>query len=540
MIINGDSKIELKKLEENSVDQLVTDPPYGYSFMGKDWDKAIVSVDIWKEVLRVLKPGAFGFIMSAPRQDVLSRMIVNISDAGFDVDFTSIYWTYATGFPKAHNISKGIDKKLGKEREVVGVNERLAKYLPKEKGKGLENIHTKTWEEARKITAPNSDQAKQMEGSYGGFQPKPAVEVIIVVQKPPTESTQVGQALDNGKGITWLGDCRIPYADDDTPSAGCRTQDYFKDDGEHKPWAANSGRFPANLLISDDVLDDGKEYKGGTWNNYSKGPVFYDGDKSAYKTLKQAKDTGGYSRFFSLDAWAEKNLPFLITPKTSKKEKNAGCKNLIIMEIKLCVENMELDTLQKKVMLESMEKWGTELFGNNTMEKSHMDMRYTTKMKTNKIILYLILNSKHPLNTKDYILSVIRTKKGNGGNHVENVENTKELKQIITSELMVYLRGVNPVVLETQLKINISEACSHPTVKPIKLMSYLITMGSREGEVVLDPFAGSGSTGVAAVNLNRKYIMIEMDDIYFEILKARITHAEDQLGFLKKLKGRED
>src|SRR5260370_22889872 len=63
--------------------------------MGKDWDKAVPCVDIWKECLRVLKPGAFAFIMSAPRQDVLSQMIIRLSEAGFRTDFTSLYWAYA-------------------------------------------------------------------------------------------------------------------------------------------------------------------------------------------------------------------------------------------------------------------------------------------------------------------------------------------------------------------------------------------------------------------------------------------------------------
>ena len=109
----GDCLEKMKELDENSVDLIVTDPPYGYSFMNKDWDKVVVGVPIWKECLRVLKHGAFAFVMSAPRQDVLSRMITNLSDAGFNTGFTSMYWAYATGFPKAMNVAKTIDKKLG-------------------------------------------------------------------------------------------------------------------------------------------------------------------------------------------------------------------------------------------------------------------------------------------------------------------------------------------------------------------------------------------------------------------------------------------
>src|SRR5713226_4000788 len=150
----------LRNMPDNSVDCIVTDPPYGYSFMGKDWDKAVPSVEVWKECLRVLRPGSFAFVMSAPRQDVLSQMIVRIAEAGFDTDFTSIYWTYASGFPKAMNIGK----------------------------------------------------RGGLAGAYAGFRPKPAVEIIIVAMKPLSEKTFVDQALKNGKGVTWLDDCRIPGA----------------------------------------------------------------------------------------------------------------------------------------------------------------------------------------------------------------------------------------------------------------------------------------------------------------------------------------
>src|SRR5712691_9004314 len=77
-LYHGHALSVLKTIEENSLDCMITDPPYGYSFMGKDWDKAVPSVEIWKACLRVLKPGAFAFILSSPRQDVLSQMLVRL------------------------------------------------------------------------------------------------------------------------------------------------------------------------------------------------------------------------------------------------------------------------------------------------------------------------------------------------------------------------------------------------------------------------------------------------------------------------------
>jgi DNA modification methylase len=83
MLLNGDSLEHLKQMEANSIDLILTDPPYGISFMGKDWDKALPSIEIWKECFRVLKEGKLCFVMCSPRQDVLSRMIINLEDAGF-------------------------------------------------------------------------------------------------------------------------------------------------------------------------------------------------------------------------------------------------------------------------------------------------------------------------------------------------------------------------------------------------------------------------------------------------------------------------
>ena len=82
-IINEDSLIELKKLSENSVDSIVTDPPYGLSFMGKKWDYDVPTVELWKEVIRVLKPG--GHLLSVAGSRTYHRMAVNIEDAGFEI-----------------------------------------------------------------------------------------------------------------------------------------------------------------------------------------------------------------------------------------------------------------------------------------------------------------------------------------------------------------------------------------------------------------------------------------------------------------------
>ncbi len=260
-LINGDSADVLKTLKDNSVDLLATDPPYGIEFMGKAWDKVLPPTDIWKECFRVLKPGSFIAVMSSPRSDVLYRMIKDLEDAGFDMSFSPILWTYHSGFPKASDTSKMLDKR--------GV-----------------------------------DLDGKYEGSKLGFQPKPAVEHIIIGMKPHGSKSYI-----------------------------------------------------------DNVL------------NFEELP---DSVKMTY--------------------------PFIQVPKPAKKEKNYG------------------------------------------VDKNN-----------------------------------------------------------------------------------------HPTTKPVKLMSYIITLFTREGDWVIDPFLGSGTTGIASKLLNRNFIGIEREEEYFNICEERLSVDRDELiKFFKK------
>lgn len=110
MIINGNCLEEMKKLKENSVDSIVTDPPYGLRFMGKSWDYDVPSIEIWKEAIRVLKPG--GHLLSFGGTRTYHRLVVAIEDEGFEIR-DCIQWIYGSGFPKSHNIKEGEFKGWG-------------------------------------------------------------------------------------------------------------------------------------------------------------------------------------------------------------------------------------------------------------------------------------------------------------------------------------------------------------------------------------------------------------------------------------------
>ena len=469
-ILHGDSLELLKDMEDNTIDSIVTDPPYGYSFMGKDWDKAVPSVELWEECLRVLKPGGFAFIMSAPRADVQSEMIKRLEQAGFRVDFTPIYWTYATGFPKAANMGKLVDKRLGAEREVVGKKEcgYQVSISKTRKEQGYRPNETNATTEVD-ITIPGSDEAKALDGSYAGYQPKPAVEVVIVVMKPLSEKSFLNQAMKNGKGVTWLDDLKIPFAteNDDYDDyvekqksfKGAKTIGKVKEgktsflsgdikqiDTSENYQQSPLGRFAANLLVQDDVLNDGVTttskgglVKAGAGFNKVKGfgVNTTKGGEPTQPITMTPTDEGSFSRYFDMDAWWEDRkqklpsniqatYPFMIVPKASKGEKNKGMEN------------------------------------------------FETKQSS-----------------------------GGGGG-------IGDYKDDVNSASGKYGSEKAPA------------KNFHPTVKPISLMSYLVTMGSRENDLVLDPFVGSGTTCIAAKLLNRKYIGMELNDEYAVIAQERI------------------
>lgn len=230
-ILKGDCLKSLKRLPDNSIDLIVTDPPYqldsikkrwsdpgktkldfkksahhrvARGFMNQTWD-VLPETDVWIECLRVLKPGAFAFIMCTPRQDSLLKVMSRIKEAGFIMGFSPIFWAYATGLPKAHNISRAVDRKAGQVPDEIPTEE-----MPKstEVGQISKNRRCKVCNRplvsgnpcrCDRTYKPQTDEARALQGSYGGFQPKPAVEIVLVAMKPLSESGYVDQALGRYK-----------------------------------------------------------------------------------------------------------------------------------------------------------------------------------------------------------------------------------------------------------------------------------------------------------------------------------------------------
>jgi len=410
-LLLGDCLDKLKELPDNSVDSVVTDAPYGLSaaknsgkkskggFMGQLWDYDIPSVEVFRECLRVLKPG--GHLLCFGGSRTYHRMAVNVEDAGFEIR-DQIQWIYGSGFPKSHNIGKGVDKKLGNNREVVGENpnHRTSSALYElgfQDGKG-----------DGQITKGNSE----WEG--WGTALKPAHEPIVMARKPLSEKTIVENVLKYGTGGINIDESRVGSESIKSPQHGKNVfnGDYpIEYNGEHK---INEGRFPANIILSEEAAENLDQHTGISksskrapkhnkktehTNTYTPKEAIY-GDHNTYG------DKGGASRYF-----------YVVKP--SKKEKDFG------------------------------------MMGD---EKSTRKWRDNQGMKLT----------------------------GSGNPRKETGKN------------------------------------NHPTVKPIKLMEYLIKLVTPKGGTTLDPFMGSGTTGIAALTNGFDFIGIEMSEEYMEIAEQRI------------------
>lgn len=461
MIINKDCLEALKELPDNSIDAIVTDPPYhlvsvtkrfggknahntpameteeggvfarkAKGFMGKDWDGVdetglgiAQKVELWEECLRVLKPGGYLLAFSGTR--TTHRMTVAIEDAGFEIR-DMIAWVYGSGFPKSLNIGKAVDKLQGNEREEIWHD----RYKD---GKTRQNLGTAhmVCNALAPIANGNITTKGTSEWEGWGTALKPALEPITVARKP-IEGTVAENCLKWGVGGINIDGCRVETSDDISihkgavgfeGSIGSITKESFKSNSQ------NLGRFPANL-----IHDGSEEVVGGFPDSKAGGSIkAHKRDKSSINFAEYHQEWDGFNDSGSA-------ARFFYCAKASKRERNIGCEGL--------------ETSQKFTA------------GNYSQSPTCKDCNLT-------------LNG-----TNDH-------SKCSGEVYYKEMEN-KNTKN------------------------------NHPTVKPIKLMEYLVNLVSKEGHTVLDPFAGSGTTGIACKKLNRNFIGIERDEEYCKIAEARI------------------
>lgn len=327
---NGDCLEVLKTMNDNSVDSIVTDPPYGLSFMGKKWDYDVPSQEIWEECLRVLKPG--GHLLAFAGTRTQHRMAVRIEDAGFEIR-DMIAWVYGSGFPKSQNVSKAIDKAAGATRNVRKVIKPGHEDFANRKTKGHITDGNEGWKRPwmEKDSAedypyefePATEEAKQWDG--WGTALKPALEPITVARKPLEEKTIAANVLKHGTGAINIDESRVAHVTvGDGSNLALNSHLRVKINGgnggniistetERRVVVPNTqGRFPANFIHdgSDEVTELFPNSKScsSPSNATPKGTIF--GGASTQGAIYPGEDDTA-ARFF-------------YCAKTSKKDRNEG------------------------------------------------------------------------------------------------------------------------------------------------------------------------------------------------------------------------
>ena len=488
VIVNANCLDAMKEMKTNSVDSIVTDPPYGLAFMGKKWDYEVPSVAIWREALRVLKPG--GHLLAFAGSRTYHRMAVNIEDAGFEIR-DQIMWLYGSGFPKSLNISKSIDKKLGAEREMI-----RKKYSPQQMMM-KDGQNERPWQnKARELgyhetmsDRPASPEAQQWDG--WGTQLKPAHEPIVLARKP-IEGTITENVLEHGVGAMNIDDSRVSHDDPmiTRKDFESNTGDIFSRAKGDAAGPAPEGRYPANVIHdgSDEVKELMPNTKGGTSQELGDhGHCFAEGERSDKPMAPGYEDEGSAARYF-------KEAQF------SKQEQGRFPANVI--------HDGSEEVLEGFPQTQSGEP-GIKNKGNNGAAYGVESRPPGTPMTG--------FGDSGSAARFFYCAKASTAERNAGCEELQGQEMGRNQSSLEGGKM---LTGAGNERSNTKNNF-------HPTVKPIALMEYLCRLITPPGGTILDPFMGSGTTGIAALRLGFEFIGLELSEEYVEIASHRIAHWVD-------------
>lgn len=356
VVYNGDCLEMMKWLPDNSIDAVVTDPPYGLSaqpdmaevmqhwlngddyvhrgagFMGKSWDSFVPGPSVWRECYRVLKPGGHLLSFAGSRTQDLMGLAIRL--AGFEIR-DSIAWLYGSGFPKSLDVSKAIDKAAGATREIVGPSARHVSGKPQQRTEGLNGSSTfaESVGMGAYLTAPATEAAQQWQG--WGTALKPAFEPIVVGRKP-FPGTVAANVLEHGTGALNIDACRVGAKGRPLIVSHAEVSvSTFGDglNGSRHAGTTDQGRWPTNV-----VLDESQATELDKQTGWSKSPVTVTrgGQRhEAYGMGRQENvsapgDEGGASRFFPVFKYQAK-APAKERPKDADGKGHATVKPLELM-----------------------------------------------------------------------------------------------------------------------------------------------------------------------------------------------------------------
>jgi DNA modification methylase len=483
-IINGDSLEELKKFPDNYFDSVVTDPPYGLGkepnatemlkawietgymevkgggFMGKEWDAFVPQPLFWKEVFRVLKHGGHVVSFFGTRTYDWGCMAIRL--AGFEIR-DSLQYIYGSGFPKSHNIGKAIDKIQGNKREIVGTT----------KANGIKAITKSRVEQGyrKNLTIANVRDERVLDKGNSEFEGwgsalKPAVEPIVLARKPLEKGLSIAEnVLKWGTGGINIDGCRVGNEILKEHKSG----NIPNDRGE---WglkegyvmSERDGRFPANLLMS--------HHTDCCFNGMKKVKAISGGTNTPFQNDFFKNIGGGVGD--NAGGLGDENGEETVEDWTCVD----GCPVKIIDE--QSGESKSSDTKRNRNTIGS---FGMPNDNTNEYNDKGGASRFFYTAKASKS------ERNFGLDGFDEKRPDVRDDKGMGTFQEKGVQIQKNF---------------------------------HPTVKPVKLMQYLVRMITPPNGKILDPFNGSGTTGIASVLEGFDYIGIELDSEYCKIAEARI------------------
>jgi DNA modification methylase len=503
----------MKEMEDNSVDSIVTDPPYGLSaarnsgksskggFMGKEWDYDVPSVEIWREALRVLKPGGHLLAFSGTR--TYHRMVVNIEDAGFEIRDSIVCWLYFSGFPKSHNISKALDKRGGNNDLAQEVADKLkqareSRGMTKSEADELfcNGSTNYSWMEGRKdrIILPNDDVFQNIVDEWPEL--KPYQEKVKSANREIIAKSENGIAGGSGEFVSGnKNTVGFKGSFDITSSATPEAKQW---DGwgtalkpAHEPVCV--ARKPLIGTVVENVLE------------YGTGALNIDGCRIEY-------DPESYERNKKASEKAPKEHEKAVWKDTGHK------KRVDVFSPKgRWPSNVIMDEVAGAILDKQAPSVGNMMNANRkTTTTGGTGNAWTTSSKnegdSNGIFDGLGGGSRF-----FYCPKVSQAERNAGLESLEDKEKYADfgLTNRIQDGVITNDRTNNAAYTSKN---------NHPTVKPISLMRYLAKLVTKEGGIVLDPFMGSGSTGIAACLEGFDFVGIEMDEEYLNIARHRIAH----------------
>jgi len=512
-VINGDNIEALKQYPDNYFDAVVTDPPYGLGkepnaaelmkdwiehgyhevggsgFMGKEWDAFVPQPIFWKEVFRVLKPG--GHVLAFYGTRTYDWGVMSMRFAGFEVR-DCIQWLYGSGFPKSHNIALALDKKdgiIGNRGKAINVG-----------GKGDRKDIQTSVSNSNGTLQPSYKSDNKWEG--WGSALKPANEPIVLARKPLEKGLSIAEnILKWGVGGINIDASRIGTNDDlnggqylgennKINDGHTIFTDTSKTKGEFKQ---PQGRFPANIILThheDCVCKGTKKVKGSNSKPQDIGKG-RDGDfTNGIYGAKQSKVATSHTDIEGneeVEDWdCHEYCPIRLLDEQSGITKSGKVK-----EDKSSYNGHSNTSF---------------LRGNSNSQNQHGDKGgasrffYVAKASKSERNKGLDDFEEKPLAFSNQAKAEL--KRGNadydGGDAKGHGNSIRHLKNF------------------------------HPTVKPIKLMQYLVRMITPPNGIVLDPFVGSGTTGIACKLEGFEFVGIEQDAEYAKIAAARINNYEDE------------